>query len=211
MIREQSEYLRWSASAPEQRFAFTPANVIPVETFEELKEYTQRQYQIGLSEVFLKQDFEIARIICTGVDSVLRDFPNAQQYIREIAYGGKSSFLGTYEEYADATQSRIIMFRKSFYSCKGQAYSTAVHEVAHAVDISLGRVADEVVNTALRETAGHLNGKKAEQQLLELLGTKHWKDSVDKREIFAFSFELCYINNKTKLAETVFSRAKGML
>ena len=211
MQREINHYLRRAGVGLEQRFAYIPGKTLSVKNFDALSAYMRTKYHISLSEGFMRKDFEIARIICTGVDDVLTDFPKAKHYISEIAYGGKSPYLGKYEEYSDATQSRILIFSKSFHSCKRQAYSTAVHEAAHAVDISLGRKSETIINEALRKSAGRINGQEAIAQLRALLGSTHWDEYGNKEEIFAFSFELSYIKNANNLSETVLSIAKGLV
>lgn len=174
--------------------------ILNMTTQEEIDEYFKTTYNIEL-EGFTSKNVENNKFSLTGLDDMLKEFPEILQNLKKIVYVPNFKYLG---EWSDKGIVKI--------SHKGLTdYGTGVHEAAHSLEhVRTGfgmSYAQNVVNQAAKNLGLRKNSRVYKNYAIQI--TQDAEQAAEPKELFAYAIETARSGIDNPLAQEILKIVRG--
>lgn len=179
--------------------AISNSPVIELSSHDEIRQYFRDSYMINVKG-FEEQDIFGTKAVLAGYDDMLREFPDAQGYLKSISYNSR---MRSYGSYSTGGTSRV--------GKRGlNDYGTGVHETAHALDDARSTAeksySELVLERARKQLGIRVNSRKYRDICFFL--TMDPDEMTKPYEVFAYAIETEKAGNSTDFTKAVLAIIK---
>lgn len=160
--------------------AISKSDIISMNSLDEIKEYIKKNHEVTLIQ-FDVLPLEKTKIICSGLDDVLKKYPDSKNSLRSIIFD------------KNIKQDGLLRGLDVHIGNSGLNYETIAHELAHVIDKERSTFgtfdySGKVLKEARKRLSLRNNSKKYENLTFEIVGYDK-KDAKKEFEVFAYSLE----------------------